>query len=92
MGGDLVVEILGLGARGVGLAEIFFAELFGGSFQGIIAGGFGCAARAADRLTDQRVGLTVYNLDDVLNGNIQEFVNALQFAENAEKLKEGTIA
>lgn len=38
------------------------------------------------RVTDHRIGLTVYNLDDVLNGNIQEFLDALQFAENAEKL------
>jgi len=38
------------------------------------------------RVTDHRIGLTVYNLDDVMNGNIQEFVDALQFAENAEKL------
>jgi peptide chain release factor 1 len=38
------------------------------------------------RITDHRIGLTNYNLDDVLNGNIQEFIDALQFAENAEKL------
>ncbi len=38
------------------------------------------------RVTDHRIGLTVYNLDDVLNGNIQEFIEALQFAENAEKM------
>ncbi|RYY62401.1 MAG: peptide chain release factor 1 [Chitinophagaceae bacterium] len=38
------------------------------------------------RVTDHRIGLTVYNLDDVLNGNIQEFLEALQFAENAEKM------
>lgn len=38
------------------------------------------------RVTDHRIGLTVYNLDDVLNGELQEFINALQFAENAEKL------
>lgn len=38
------------------------------------------------RVTDHRIGLTVYNLDDVLNGNIQEFIDALQFAENAEKM------
>jgi peptide chain release factor 1 len=38
------------------------------------------------RVTDHRIGLTVYNLDDVLNGNVQEFINALQFAENAEKM------
>jgi peptide chain release factor 1 len=38
------------------------------------------------RVTDHRIGLTVYNLDDVLNGNLQEFIDALQFAENSEKL------
>lgn len=38
------------------------------------------------RVTDHRIGLTVYNLDDVLNGNLQEFIDALQFAENAEKI------
>jgi peptide chain release factor 1 len=38
------------------------------------------------RVTDHRIGLTVYNLDNVLNGDIQEFIDALQFAENAEKL------
>ena len=38
------------------------------------------------RVTDHRIGLTVYNLSEVLNGGIQEFVDALQFAENAEKL------
>jgi len=38
------------------------------------------------RVTDHRIGLTVYNLDEVLNGEIQPFIEALQFAENAEKL------
>ncbi|HZI52908.1 MAG TPA: peptide chain release factor 1 [Chitinophagaceae bacterium] len=38
------------------------------------------------RVTDHRIGLTAYNLDDVLNGNIQEFIDALQFAENSEKM------
>lgn len=38
------------------------------------------------RVTDHRIGLTVYNLDTVINGEIQEFIDALQFAENAEKL------
>lgn len=41
------------------------------------------------RITDHRIGLTVYNLDDVMNGNVQEFIDALQFAENAEKLAKG---
>ena len=38
------------------------------------------------RVTDHRIGLTVYNLDNVLNGEVQEFIDALQFAENAEKM------
>jgi peptide chain release factor 1 len=38
------------------------------------------------RVTDHRIGMTVYNLDDVLNGNIQDFIDALQFAENSEKM------
>lgn len=38
------------------------------------------------RVTDHRIGLTVYNLAEVMNGTIQEFIDALQFAENAEKL------
>ena len=38
------------------------------------------------RVTDHRIGLTVYNLDAVINGDLHEFAEALQFAENAEKL------
>ena len=38
------------------------------------------------RVTDHRIGLTLYNLDAVLNGDIQELIEALQFAENSEKL------
>jgi len=38
------------------------------------------------RITDHRIGMTLYNLNDVLNGNIQELIGALQFAENAEKM------
>lgn len=38
------------------------------------------------RVTDHRIGLTVYNLDDVLNGEVQEFIDALQLAENTEKM------
>ncbi|MBB1284893.1 peptide chain release factor 1 [Flavisolibacter sp. BT320] len=38
------------------------------------------------RVTDHRIGLTLYNLQDVLNGFIDELVDALQFAENAEKM------
>jgi peptide chain release factor 1 len=40
------------------------------------------------RVTDHRIGLTLYNLDAVLNGEIEELIDALQFAENAEKLSQ----
>lgn len=38
------------------------------------------------RVTDHRIGLTLYNLQAVLDGDIQELIDALQFAENAEKM------
>ena len=41
------------------------------------------------RITDHRINMTNYNLDDFMNGNIQEMVDALQFAENAEKMQAG---
>lgn len=41
------------------------------------------------RVTDHRIGLTMYNLSAVIDGDIQEITDALQVAENAEKLKEG---
>ena len=43
------------------------------------------------RVTDHRIGLTVYNLNDVLNGGIQKFIDELHLAENAEKMKEGEL-
>ncbi|WP_417591500.1 peptide chain release factor 1 [Owenweeksia hongkongensis] len=42
------------------------------------------------RVTDHRINYTVYNLDDVMNGNIQNFIDELQLAENAERMKEGS--
>ncbi len=42
------------------------------------------------RVTDHRINLTVYNLDDVLNGNIQKFIDELRLAENTARLKEGS--
>jgi peptide chain release factor 1 len=42
-------------------------------------------------VSDHRIGLTVYNLDDVVNGNLQEFIDALQFAENAEKMTQENV-
>jgi peptide chain release factor 1 len=38
------------------------------------------------RVTDHRIGFTVYNLDSVMNGEIDEFIEQLQMAENAEKM------
>ncbi|ULQ51204.1 peptide chain release factor 1 [Flavihumibacter fluvii] len=38
------------------------------------------------RVTDHRINFTSYNLDAVLNGEIQDFIDQLQFAENAEKM------
>jgi len=38
------------------------------------------------RVTDHRINYTSYNLDAVMNGEIQDFIDALQFAENAEKM------
>jgi peptide chain release factor 1 len=38
------------------------------------------------RITDHRIGLTLYNMQEVLNGEIEELIDALQFAENAEKM------
>lgn len=40
------------------------------------------------RLTDHRIGLTIYRLDDVLNGNIDEIIDALVAADRAEKLQD----
>ena len=41
------------------------------------------------RITDHRINMTIYNLDDFMNGNIQDMIEALQFAENAEKMQAG---
>ena len=41
------------------------------------------------RVTDHRINLTLYSLDDILNGQIDEIVDALQLAENSEKMKAG---
>jgi peptide chain release factor 1 len=40
------------------------------------------------RVTDHRIHLTLFNLNNILDGDIQEFIDALQLAENAERLKE----
>lgn len=40
-----------------------------------------------NRMTDHRINLTLYSLDKVIEGNIAEIIEALQIAENAEKMK-----
>ncbi|GAB3541942.1 peptide chain release factor 1 [Pontibacter brevis] len=44
------------------------------------------------RVTDHRIGYTVYNLPNVMDGGIEDFVEQLRIAENAERLKEGAAA
>lgn len=41
------------------------------------------------RITDHRINMTIYALDEFMNGAIDEMLEALQFAENAEKMKAG---
>ena len=42
------------------------------------------------RVTDHRINFTVYNLPEIMNGEIQPFIDELMMAENAERLKEGS--
>jgi peptide chain release factor 1 len=39
------------------------------------------------RVTDHRIGLTLYDLSNIVNGDIQKIIDELQLAENTEKLK-----
>jgi peptide chain release factor 1 len=47
---------------------------------------------AQSRVTDHRIGLSMHNLPAFMNGDIQEFIDGLQMAENAEKMKEASLA
>jgi peptide chain release factor 1 len=40
------------------------------------------------RVTDHRIGLTLYDLQNIINGDIQRIIDELKLAENTEKLKE----
>lgn len=40
-----------------------------------------------NRVTDHRINLTLYSLDKIMGGNIQDIIEALMVAENAEKMK-----
>ena len=39
------------------------------------------------RVTDHRIGLTLYKLDQVLDGDLDEIIDALTLADQAEKLR-----
>ncbi len=43
------------------------------------------------RVTDHRINLTLYNLQAIINGEIDEIIEKLMIEENAEKLKEAEI-
>jgi len=44
-----------------------------------------------NRVTDHRINLTLYSLDKIIEGDIEEIIEALQMAETAEKMKEGEL-
>ena len=46
---------------------------------------------AQGRVTDHRIGLDVFDMDGVMNGKIQKFVDELQLVNNMEKLKESEV-
>jgi peptide chain release factor 1 len=39
------------------------------------------------RVTDHRIGLTLYKIDSIVNGDLDELIDALVTADRAEKLK-----
>ncbi|WP_247232581.1 peptide chain release factor 1 [Telluribacter sp. SYSU D00476] len=41
------------------------------------------------RVTDHRIGYTVHNLPAVMEGDIEDFIEQLRMAENAERMQEG---
>jgi peptide chain release factor 1 len=41
------------------------------------------------RVTDHRIGLTLYKIDEIMNGDLDELIDALVTADQAEKLKTG---
>lgn len=43
------------------------------------------------RMTDHRIGLTLYNLPSILDGNIDEIIEKLQLEENMERLKASNL-
>src|SRR5213075_3196525 len=44
-----------------------------------------------NRVTDHRIGLTLYSLDRMMNGDLGEMIHALQAEDVAERLKESAV-
>ena len=44
------------------------------------------------RVTDHRIGLTLYDLDRVMNGDLGELIRSIQAADVTERLKESSLA
>ncbi|MFL6541154.1 MAG: peptide chain release factor 1, partial [Chthoniobacterales bacterium] len=44
-----------------------------------------------NRITDHRIGLTLYNLDRVIEGDLGEMLTSLQSADLQERLKESAL-
>ena len=44
-----------------------------------------------NRVTDHRIGLTLYNLDRIMEGDLQEMIQSLQMADLQERLKESSL-
>lgn len=42
------------------------------------------------RVTDHRIGLTLYDLQNIMNGDVQKIIDELMLVENTEKLKEAS--
>jgi peptide chain release factor 1 len=40
-----------------------------------------------NRVTDHRIGLTLYNLSSIIEGHLEELVEQLKIADKAEKLQ-----
>jgi peptide chain release factor 1 len=45
-----------------------------------------------NRITDHRIGLTLYNLSTIIDGDLSELIGQLRLADTAEKLKAGVDA
>ena len=41
------------------------------------------------RVTDHRIGLTLYQIDDIMNGGLDEVIDGLVTADQAERMKAG---